>query len=202
LLFYFTSYVLNMFRTLIYPSSGACDCAVELPHRSFCSVKTEDLALVYVKFVFYSSTITMMHGPINIIWIIMYDALSLCWCCPCTGVVGIDLWWISDCMVCSRVTMGKGYSGLRLLTFPSSVSVFCCCVSNNVEATLHYRNTTLELTEDDTDVSKRVGLIERSSEACQGRARFQQHRDATCHQFFFSCKAKRQRKFTPFWQKH
>jgi len=31
LLFYFTSYVLNMFRTLIYPSSGACDCVVELP---------------------------------------------------------------------------------------------------------------------------------------------------------------------------
>ena len=26
-----------MFRTLIYPSSGACDCLVELPHRSFCS---------------------------------------------------------------------------------------------------------------------------------------------------------------------
>jgi len=22
-----------MFRTLIYPSSGACDCAVELPHQ-------------------------------------------------------------------------------------------------------------------------------------------------------------------------
>ena len=26
--FYFTSYVLNMFRTLIYPSSGACDYSV------------------------------------------------------------------------------------------------------------------------------------------------------------------------------
>ena len=26
-----------MFRTLIYPSSGACDCIVELPHRSSCS---------------------------------------------------------------------------------------------------------------------------------------------------------------------
>jgi len=26
-----------MFRTLIYPSTGAFDCAVELPHRSFCS---------------------------------------------------------------------------------------------------------------------------------------------------------------------
>ena len=37
LLFYFTYYALNMFRTLIYPSSGACDCVDELPHRSSCS---------------------------------------------------------------------------------------------------------------------------------------------------------------------
>jgi len=37
LLFYFTSYVLNMFRTLMYPSSGACDYSVELPHWSYCS---------------------------------------------------------------------------------------------------------------------------------------------------------------------
>ena len=35
MLFYFTSHVLNMFRTLIYPSSGACDYSVELPHRSW-----------------------------------------------------------------------------------------------------------------------------------------------------------------------
>ena len=34
LLFYFTNYVRKMFRTLIYPSSGACDCVDELPHRS------------------------------------------------------------------------------------------------------------------------------------------------------------------------
>ena len=26
-----------MFRTLIYPSSGACDYSVELPHWSYCS---------------------------------------------------------------------------------------------------------------------------------------------------------------------
>jgi len=31
-----------MFWTLIYPTSGACDCVAELPHRSFCSVKTEE----------------------------------------------------------------------------------------------------------------------------------------------------------------
>ena len=37
LLFYFTSYVLNMFRTLIYPPSGACDYSVELSHWSYCS---------------------------------------------------------------------------------------------------------------------------------------------------------------------
>jgi len=37
LLFYFTSYVLNTFRTLIYPSSGACDYSVELPYWSYCS---------------------------------------------------------------------------------------------------------------------------------------------------------------------
>jgi hypothetical protein len=34
----FTSYVLNMFQTLIYPSSGACDCAVEL--ASACNTDT------------------------------------------------------------------------------------------------------------------------------------------------------------------
>jgi len=28
--------MLNMFRTLIYPSSGACDYSVELPHWSYC----------------------------------------------------------------------------------------------------------------------------------------------------------------------
>ena len=27
----------NMFQTLIYPSSGACDYSVELPHWSYCS---------------------------------------------------------------------------------------------------------------------------------------------------------------------
>ena len=36
-IFYFTYYALNMFRTLIYPSSGACDCVAELPPRSSCS---------------------------------------------------------------------------------------------------------------------------------------------------------------------
>ena len=37
LLFYFASYVCNMFQTLIRPSSGTCDYSVELPHWSYCS---------------------------------------------------------------------------------------------------------------------------------------------------------------------
>ena len=125
--YFFTSYVLNMFRTLIYPLSGACDCVVELLHPSSCSQfvvcwrfgatgfewcpcaeaqqhqisntqrtenKTTDVVIQQhsrkllkmailmsetcwahkkwnkiasdIKLVFYSSTITMMHGPINI----------------------------------------------------------------------------------------------------------------------------------------
>jgi hypothetical protein len=37
-----------MFQTQIYPSSGAYNYAVELPHWLFCSEKTGDLALVYI----------------------------------------------------------------------------------------------------------------------------------------------------------
>ena len=38
--------MLNMFRMLIYPSSGACDLFVELFHGLYCSVKIEVIALV------------------------------------------------------------------------------------------------------------------------------------------------------------
>jgi len=106
--------VLNLFRTLIYPSSGAYDYPVELPHWSYCSrfdmcssfivvvlewypccrlkhnlmcfsLNSRKLLMMDIlmsetcwahkkwnkitsgiKLVFYSSTITMMHGPINI----------------------------------------------------------------------------------------------------------------------------------------
>ena len=66
----------------MYPSSGACDCVVELPHRSSCSqfvvcwrfgAAGFGWCSFYrlqpasdIKLVFHSSTITMMHGPINI----------------------------------------------------------------------------------------------------------------------------------------
>ena len=34
IMFYFTSSMLNMFRTLIHPSSGACDFSIVSPHSS------------------------------------------------------------------------------------------------------------------------------------------------------------------------
>jgi hypothetical protein len=40
--------VLNMFRMLVHPSSGACDLSVELFHWLYCSVRIEVLALAYL----------------------------------------------------------------------------------------------------------------------------------------------------------
>jgi len=111
--FYFTSSMLNMFRTLIHPSSGACDFSgwggirvacntdttptshtetpthIETRTHNQCGDTTEksqasddgfinvrnmlsieevkqNLINCDIKLVFYSSTITMMHGPIHI----------------------------------------------------------------------------------------------------------------------------------------
>ena len=50
--------MLNMFRMLIHPSSGACDLFVELFHGLYCSGSMWLVSL--------HSTIKMMHGPINI----------------------------------------------------------------------------------------------------------------------------------------
>ena len=54
-----------MFRTLIYPSSGAFDCVVELPETCRAHKKWNKIASD-IKLVFHSSTITMIHSPTNI----------------------------------------------------------------------------------------------------------------------------------------
>jgi len=48
LAFLFHYLMLNMFRMLIHPSSGACDLFVELFHGLYCSVRIEVFALVYL----------------------------------------------------------------------------------------------------------------------------------------------------------
>ena len=40
--------MLNMFRMLIHPSSGACDLFVDLFHVLYCSVRIEVYALAYL----------------------------------------------------------------------------------------------------------------------------------------------------------
>jgi len=87
-----------MFRTLIYPSSGACDYSMTLPHWSYFNLcwsfrcgtrvagfsrkllmmdilmsktcwankKRNKTSRKWHQVGFYSSTITMIHGPINI----------------------------------------------------------------------------------------------------------------------------------------
>jgi len=99
LLFYFTSCVVNMFRTIIYKASAcSTDTIPTQPHQNSNTHRTKNnttnvaiqqnsrkllmmdilMAETYwahkkwsntasdIKLVFYSSTITMMHGPINI----------------------------------------------------------------------------------------------------------------------------------------
>ena len=67
LVFYFTSYVLNMFRTLIYPSSGACNTLMmDILMSETCWAHKWNKIASDFKLVFHSSTITMMHGPISI----------------------------------------------------------------------------------------------------------------------------------------
>ena len=48
LAFLFHYLMINMFRMLIHPSSGACDLFIELFHGLYCSVRIEDFALAYL----------------------------------------------------------------------------------------------------------------------------------------------------------
>jgi len=56
--------ILNVFRMLIHPSSGACDLFVELFHGLFCSVRIEVIALACL-FSGECSAVTTKHSPLN-----------------------------------------------------------------------------------------------------------------------------------------
>ena len=58
---YFTYYLLNMFRTLVCPSSGAYDCVDGLPHRLSCSVKTDVFAI----------SVTLWCVMVRLVWCAM-----------------------------------------------------------------------------------------------------------------------------------
>jgi len=64
--FYFTSSMLNMFRTLIYPSSGACDFSIVSPHWwcvlvSICVGVSVWLGCVGIRVACYTDTNTPTH---------------------------------------------------------------------------------------------------------------------------------------------
>jgi len=58
-----------MFRVLIYPSSGACDCAVELPHRSVVlgSLCVGDLVRLDLSGVRVVGCFSLQHGRMDIL---------------------------------------------------------------------------------------------------------------------------------------
>ena len=82
--FLFHYFMLNVFRMLIHPSSGACDLFVELFHELYCSctmrvdvtlwfcwgwcgIRMQAEACIWIPL----STIKMMHGPINVRYVVV-----------------------------------------------------------------------------------------------------------------------------------
>ena len=89
-----------MFRTLIYPSSGACDCVVELPHRSsysqfvvcwrFGVAGFEWCPCCRLKLTDYCLCLTHVAGrntPLLYIMVWLYDGMMVWW------YYGIIVWW-------------------------------------------------------------------------------------------------------------
>ena len=50
ILFYFTSSMLNMFQTLIHPTSGTCDFSIESPHWSCVLVSMCAVVSVFISY--------------------------------------------------------------------------------------------------------------------------------------------------------
>ena len=75
LLFYFNYYALNMFRTLIYSSSGACDCVDELPHPSSCS----QFVVCWSFCCGWYLVVFVLQAYVSDINISIFRSLRLCW---------------------------------------------------------------------------------------------------------------------------
>ena len=131
LLFYFTSYMLNMFRTLIYLSyisninsnthrtkNNTNNVVIQQNSRKLLMIdilmsetcwahKKWNKIASDIKLDFYSSTITMMHGPIN-----------------------IKFTWTSGLCTKSRVTLFNNRQNRKytcILTTTKMFYSFCCC---------------------------------------------------------------------------
>ena len=88
-----------MFRTLIYPSSGACDCVDELPHQSSCSVKTDVLAIsVPLRCVWCDVFCRLVVGRCILI---DFDRYILCFCDHCVRLCVV---FFIGCLVFSAKT--------------------------------------------------------------------------------------------------
>jgi len=76
--------MLNMFRMLIHPSSGACDLFVELFHGLYCSVRIDVFALVYLysgECLFVTCVVVLESLFLQILAAAVYYGYSLCVLC-------------------------------------------------------------------------------------------------------------------------
>jgi len=79
--------LLNMFRMLIHPSSGACDLFVELLHGLYCSVRIEVDALACL---FSGECLVVTRA-----WLFVKACFCKCWLVRCLMVMEFSL-----CVVC------------------------------------------------------------------------------------------------------
>ena len=99
------------------------------------------------------------------------------------------------------------YVRRELFTNPYSTNM-CTVLRGSADNSLARPTSRCRRTESIVSLERRVlfmcriaslFLFESKRKHVRRRVRFQQHRDASCHQGFFSpCKARRRRKFTPF----
>jgi len=104
LLFYFTSYVLNMFRTWIYPSPGACDYSVELPHWSYCSWFNVCWRFDVVGLEWYPCCRLITRSLRQFCWITTLVVLFLVRC-----VLEIRCGWVGVVSVLQALSLQHGY---------------------------------------------------------------------------------------------
>ena len=94
---------------------------------------------------------------------------------------------------CSKSKTAKYFDNVK---FPVYVGVRPTSLCHRTESIIRWKEGSVHVPN-----CKSFLVTEAERKNVSRRARFQQHRDASCHQIF-SCKARRWRKFTPFWQKH
>jgi len=112
IMFYFTSSMLDMFRSLIHPSSGACDFSIESPH--------------------WSCVLVSMCVGVSV-WLVWGGICVAGWSTTC-ACVGVSVWlgwggihvagWSTTC-ACVGVSVWLGWGGIHVAGWSTICASAC-----------------------------------------------------------------------------